>query len=56
MPYSYSMHFAGMDYDQLIADAAKTLKFKMDVRTRVSRGVGLDIGLVEVSLGPRQHC
>jgi hypothetical protein len=45
------MHFEGMSYAQLIADPAKTAKFKLDVRTRVSRAVDLPLGNVEVRVG-----
>ncbi|KAI8475431.1 MAG: hypothetical protein J3K34DRAFT_464936 [Monoraphidium minutum] len=49
VPYVYRVRFAGMNHGQLVADDAKTLKFKTDVRTRVALGVGLEIGLIEVA-------
>lgn len=49
VPYVFNMRFAGMDYPSLMVNAAKLQSFKLDVRTRVSLSVGLDVGLVEVS-------
>lgn len=48
VPYTYSMRFAGMDYDALIADVPKMQLFKMNVRSRVALAIGLPIGNVEV--------
>ena len=49
MPFTYSMHFGGMDYASLMADSATREKFELDIRSRVALAAELDIGLVEVS-------
>jgi hypothetical protein len=48
VPYSYSMHFAGMNFKSLMADPAKVLRFTTSVRERVSLAVNLPLGNVQV--------
>lgn len=47
-PYAYKMHFDGMSYAALMADAAKAQRFVEGVRSRVSLAVNLPIGNIQV--------
>ena len=55
VPYVYSLHFGGMDYDEITKPAAadRLKAFKMAVRAKVAAAVALPIGNVEVRGGWR---
>jgi hypothetical protein len=50
VPYSYKMHFGGMNYRALISDDAKLQRFTTNVRERVSLAVDLAVGNIQVGM------